>query len=67
MLLGGSVLAARHPQLEERIRALLAVRAPKAAVGFVTAPPVLGAGLLALDETAADPSAAARLREHYGV
>ncbi|MFJ4337500.1 N-acetylglucosamine kinase [Streptomyces sp. NPDC088915] len=67
VLLGGSVLAARHPQLEERVRALLAVRAPKAAVGFVTAPPVLGAGLLALDERAADPSAAARLREHYGV
>ncbi|MFJ4867232.1 N-acetylglucosamine kinase [Streptomyces sp. NPDC088757] len=67
VLLGGSVLAARHPQLEERVRALLAVRAPKAAVGFVTAPPVLGAGLLALDETAAPVTAAARLREHYGV
>ncbi|MFC8587813.1 N-acetylglucosamine kinase [Streptomyces sp. NPDC057217] len=67
VLLGGSVLAARHPQLEERLRALLAERAPKAAVGFVTAPPVLGAGLLALDEVAAEPSAAARLREHYGV
>ncbi|MFC7793111.1 N-acetylglucosamine kinase [Streptomyces cinereoruber] len=66
VLLGGSVLAARHPQLEERIRELLAARAPKAVIGFVTAPPVLGAGLLALDETAADPSAAARLREHYG-
>ncbi|MGW9437790.1 N-acetylglucosamine kinase [Streptomyces sp. NPDC055607] len=67
VLLGGSVLAARHPQLEERVRALLAARAPKAAVGFVTAPPVLGAGLLALDETAAPVTAAARLREHYGV
>ncbi|MFC8792983.1 N-acetylglucosamine kinase [Streptomyces cinereoruber] len=66
VLLGGSVLAARHPQLEERIRELLAARASKAVIGFVTAPPVLGAGLLALDETAADPSAAARLREHYG-
>ncbi|MEU9296125.1 BadF/BadG/BcrA/BcrD ATPase family protein [Streptomyces sp. NPDC048266] len=66
VMLGGSVLAARHPQLEERILELLAERAPKAVVGFVTAPPVLGAGLLALDETAAGPEAAARLREHYG-
>ncbi|MFE0699909.1 N-acetylglucosamine kinase [Streptomyces sp. NPDC058872] len=66
VMLGGSVLAARHPQLEGRIRELLAVRAPKALIGFVTAPPVLGAGLLALDEVAAGPAAAARLRERYG-
>ncbi|MFF9065077.1 N-acetylglucosamine kinase [Streptomyces sp. NPDC014891] len=66
VMLGGSVLAARHPQLETRIRELLAERAPKAVIGFVTAPPVLGAGLLALDEVAAGPVAAARLREHYG-
>lgn len=66
VMLGGSVLAARHPQLEARIVELLAARAPKASIGFVTAPPVLGAGLLALDEVAAAPEAAARLREHYG-
>ncbi|CAM5625262.1 ATPase OS=Streptomyces tendae OX=1932 GN=GUR47_09095 PE=4 SV=1 [Streptomyces tendae] len=30
VLLGGSVLAARHPRLDERIRELLAARAPKA-------------------------------------
>ncbi|MEU2114813.1 BadF/BadG/BcrA/BcrD ATPase family protein [Streptomyces sp. NPDC016459] len=66
VMLGGSVLAARHPQLERRILDLLAERAPKAVVGFVTAPPVLGAGLLALDETGAGPEAAARLRRHYG-
>ncbi|MGW6389736.1 N-acetylglucosamine kinase [Streptomyces sp. NPDC055103] len=66
VMLGGSVLAARHPQLEDRIVALLGTRAPKATIGFVTAPPVLGAGLLALDEVAAAPAAAARLREHYG-
>ncbi|MFK3729432.1 N-acetylglucosamine kinase [Streptomyces sp. NPDC088090] len=65
VVLGGSVLAARHPQLEDRIRALLAERAPKADVRFVTAPPVLGAGLLALDERRADAEAARRLREHY--
>lgn len=67
VMLGGSVLAARHPQLEERILELLAARAPKAVVGFVTAPPVLGAGLLALDADGAGPEAKTRLREHYGV
>ncbi|MFC9588477.1 N-acetylglucosamine kinase [Streptomyces sp. NPDC056944] len=67
VMLGGSVLAARHPQLEERIRELLAARAPKAVIGFVTAPPVLGAGLLALDEAAAGPEAKARLRGRYEV
>ncbi|MBD0709692.1 MULTISPECIES: N-acetylglucosamine kinase [unclassified Streptomyces] len=66
VMLGGSVLAARHPQLDERLGELLAERAPKAVVGFVTAPPVLGAGLFALDETGAPPEAARRLREHYG-
>ncbi|MGW0117158.1 N-acetylglucosamine kinase [Streptomyces sp. NPDC003327] len=82
VMLGGSVLAARHARLETRILELLAVRAPKAVVGFVTAPPVLGAALLALDEAAAtdreatgpeaagpeaaDPEAAARVRGHYG-
>ncbi|MEU2654897.1 BadF/BadG/BcrA/BcrD ATPase family protein [Streptomyces sp. NPDC007325] len=65
VVLGGSVLAARHPQLEERLLGLLAERAPKAVVRFVTAPPVLGAGLLALDESGAGPEAAARLRGHY--
>ncbi|MFB7512833.1 N-acetylglucosamine kinase [Streptomyces sp. NPDC056144] len=65
VMLGGSVLAARHPQLEDRITELLTARAPKATIRFVTAPPVLGAGLLALDETAAPATAAARLREHY--
>ncbi|MEU2505334.1 BadF/BadG/BcrA/BcrD ATPase family protein [Streptomyces sp. NPDC007863] len=65
VVLGGSVLAARHPQLEERIRELLAARAPKAVVRFVTAPPVLGAGLLALDEWGAEPGSAERLRGQY--
>ncbi|MFI8822460.1 N-acetylglucosamine kinase [Streptomyces sp. NPDC053431] len=65
VMLGGSVLAARHPRLDRRIAELLAVKAPKAVVGVVTAPPVLGAGLLALDAVGASGSAAARLREHY--
>ncbi|WP_328400517.1 ATPase [Streptomyces sp. NBC_00390] len=65
VLLGGSVLAARHPELEDRIRALLAVRAPKAVVDVVTAAPVLGAGLLGLDRVGATAGARARLRTYY--
>ncbi|WP_437033303.1 N-acetylglucosamine kinase [Streptomyces sp. enrichment culture] len=66
VVLGGSVLAARHPRLDDRVHALLAVRAPKAVPRVVTAPPVLGAALLALDRLGAPPSARQRLRKHYG-
>jgi N-acetylglucosamine kinase-like BadF-type ATPase len=65
VLLGGSILAARHPQLDDRIAELLAERAPKAVVGVVTAPPVLGAALLGLDQVGADAAAHARLHAHY--
>lgn len=66
VVLGGSVLAARHPRLDGRIRALLADRAPRAVPRVVTAPPVLGAALLGLDRTAAPATAQRRLRAHYG-
>ncbi|MEV8225001.1 BadF/BadG/BcrA/BcrD ATPase family protein [Streptomyces sp. NPDC079167] len=65
VVLGGSVLAARHPALDDRIGELLAVRAPKAVVRVVSAPPVLGAGLLGLDRTGAAPEAYDRLRARY--
>ncbi|WP_370412848.1 N-acetylglucosamine kinase [Streptomyces fradiae] len=65
VVLGGSVLAARHPRLDGRIAEVLAVKAPKARTVVVTAPPVLGAGLLALDAAGAPPEAAARLRAYY--
>ncbi|MDN3296955.1 BadF/BadG/BcrA/BcrD ATPase family protein [Streptomyces ficellus] len=65
VLLGGSVLAARHPQLDGRIRELLALRAPKAAVRVVSEPPVLGAALLGLDHVGAPAEVRARLRAHY--
>ncbi|MER6152516.1 N-acetylglucosamine kinase [Streptomyces hirsutus] len=65
VLLGGSVLAARHPRLDDRVRALLAEHAPKAVPRVVTAAPVLGAALLGLDHLTAPPSAQARLRAHY--
>jgi N-acetylglucosamine kinase-like BadF-type ATPase len=66
VLLGGSVLAARHPRLDDRVRELLAARAPKAVPRVVTAPPVLGAVLLGLDRTGAAPGAQERVRAHFG-
>ncbi|MFD4261813.1 N-acetylglucosamine kinase [Streptomyces sp. NPDC058534] len=67
VLLGGSVLAARHPQLDDRIRELLAARAPKAVPTVVTARPVLGAALLGLDRVGAGAGARARVRERFAV
>ncbi|MFI9769376.1 N-acetylglucosamine kinase [Streptomyces sp. NPDC052415] len=66
VILGGSVLAARHPLLDTGIRDLLATRAPKAVPRVVTAPPVLGAVLLGLDGVGAGAEAEARARAHYG-
>lgn len=65
VVLGGSVLAARHPQLDDRIAELLAVHAPKAVVRVMKESPVLGAGLLGLDRTGAAPEVHARLRAQY--
>ncbi|MFD4760119.1 N-acetylglucosamine kinase [Streptomyces sp. NPDC058439] len=65
VVLGGSVLAARHPRLDGRIAELLAVRAPKAVVRVVTEPPVLGAALLGLDHMGAAAGVRERLRAHY--
>ncbi len=65
VLLGGSVLAARHPQLDDRVRELLAARAPKAVPRVVTTSPVLGAALLGLDHVDAPDAVHARVRAHY--
>ncbi|MCX4786763.1 MULTISPECIES: N-acetylglucosamine kinase [unclassified Streptomyces] len=65
VVLGGSVLAARHPRLDGRIAELLAVRAPKAVVRVVTEPPVLGAALLGLDHMGAAAGVRERLRAQY--
>ncbi len=65
VLLGGGVLAARHPQLTDRVTELLAARAPKAVAQVVTARPVLGAALLGLDHTNAPAGAHARVRRFY--
>jgi N-acetylglucosamine kinase-like BadF-type ATPase len=65
VLLGGSVLAARHPQLDDGVRDLLAARAPKAVPRVVAARPVLGAALLGLDAVGAPEEVHARLRRHF--
>ncbi|MER7823830.1 BadF/BadG/BcrA/BcrD ATPase family protein [Streptomyces sp. NPDC096097] len=66
VVLGGSVLAAGHPQLNDRIAARLAERAPHARISVITAPPVLGAGLLGLDALGSPPLAYRKLRAHFG-
>jgi N-acetylglucosamine kinase-like BadF-type ATPase len=66
VLLGGGVLAARHPRLEDGVRDLLAARAPKAVPRVVTASPVLGAALLGLDRVGASQEVQARVRAHFG-
>ncbi|QTD98605.1 N-acetylglucosamine kinase [Streptomyces cyanogenus] len=65
VLLGGSVLTAGHPQLNDTVRELLASRAPKADVRVVTASPVLGAALLGLDRLGAGAQAQERARSHW--
>ncbi|MEU9338213.1 BadF/BadG/BcrA/BcrD ATPase family protein [Streptomyces sp. NPDC048290] len=65
VVLGGSVLAARHEQLDTGIRDLLARRAPKATTRVVTASPVLGAALLGLDTVHASAEAQDRLRARF--
>ncbi|MFI6933185.1 N-acetylglucosamine kinase [Streptomyces sp. NPDC050287] len=65
VVLGGGVLAARHPQLDDGVRDLLAARAPKAVPRVVTAPPVLGAALLGLDRTGAREEAHERVRAYF--
>ncbi|MEV1019253.1 BadF/BadG/BcrA/BcrD ATPase family protein [Streptomyces sp. NPDC050264] len=65
VLLGGSVLAARHPQLDSRIAESLAGQAPKATPRVVSERPVLGAALLGLDAVGAPPEVHARVRDFY--
>ncbi|KUO22071.1 N-acetylglucosamine kinase [Streptomyces dysideae] len=65
VVLGGGVLAARHPRLDGGIRELLGVRAPKAVVRVVEAPPVLGAVLLGLDGVGAGAEVQGRARAYF--
>ncbi|MGW3267406.1 N-acetylglucosamine kinase [Streptomyces sp. NPDC001056] len=65
VLLGGSVLTAGHARLNDGVRALLAARAPKAAVHVVDARPVLGAVLLGLDRLEVAAGARERARRYW--
>jgi N-acetylglucosamine kinase-like BadF-type ATPase len=65
VVLGGGVLAARHPQLDDGVRDLLAARAPKAVPEVVTARPVLGAALLGLDRVGASAEVRERVRAYF--
>lgn len=65
VLLGGGILAAGHPLLNDRIVDLLAERAPRAVPRVVRARPVLGAALLGLDALGAPVAAHARARRHF--
>ncbi|MFJ8361678.1 N-acetylglucosamine kinase [Streptomyces sp. NPDC093984] len=65
VVLGGSILAARHPQLDDAVRDLLASKAPKAVPQVVTARPVLGAALLGLDHENAPRETQTRVRAYY--
>jgi N-acetylglucosamine kinase-like BadF-type ATPase len=49
LVLGGGVLRARHPQLHEPVVAGARAQAPQVEISVVTAAPVVGAALLALD------------------
>jgi N-acetylglucosamine kinase-like BadF-type ATPase len=60
IVLGGSVLAANHERLMTRVVSGLATRTPSAHIELVTAPPILGAGLLALEAAGAEPDAISR-------
>jgi N-acetylglucosamine kinase-like BadF-type ATPase len=62
VVLGGSLMTARDPLLSGAIRQQLAVSIPGADVRIVDVPPIAGAALLGLDQVAAGPAAAARLR-----
>ncbi|BDZ49196.1 kinase [Frondihabitans sucicola] len=61
VVLGGGVLAARHPRLLDGIDSGLAARA-LATTRVVSVPPLLGAGLLALEHAGAVPAALDRYR-----
>lgn len=62
VVLGGGVLAARHPLLVDAVVGGLRERVPGAEPTWVTAPPVLGAGLAALESVGASAEALERYR-----
>lgn len=63
VVLGGGVIGARDARLLSAIETGLAETAPLARIRLVTAAPILGAGLLALEAAGADAAALAKARE----
>lgn len=62
VVLGGGVLASGDTRLISGIRTGLAAQAPSAHLHLVTAPPIVGAGLLALEAAGAGTDALTRAR-----
>ena len=62
VVLGGGLLRAGLPLLDDALRTGIQRQAPGARVLVVDCEPIVGAGLLALTEAGASPAAAARLR-----
>ncbi|MBO8184209.1 ATPase [Streptomyces sp. DW4-2] len=65
VLLGGGILAAGRPRLDDRVTRLLAQRAPRAVPRVVRARPVLGAALLGLDALGTPVTAHERARRYF--
>jgi len=65
VVLGGGILATRHPLLTEGVESRLKEYAPTAMPCYADVPPVAGAALLGLDHLGAGPEALARLRSCY--
>jgi N-acetylglucosamine kinase-like BadF-type ATPase len=65
VVLGGSIVTARHPLLSARLTERLAAELPAATPRIVDVPPVAGAALLGLDHVGAPPVAAGHLRACY--
>lgn len=62
VVLGGSILAARHEEFEERIRSRVRAVAPRVDFVHVSEPPILGAVLLGLDAVGAADESKERVR-----
>lgn len=65
VVLGGGVLTARDPLLNDLIERRFAEQAPQAKLIVADVPPIMGAALLGLDALGATEEAKARLRAHF--
>jgi N-acetylglucosamine kinase-like BadF-type ATPase len=62
IVLGGGILQAGYPRLQDRIRAEVSELAPSARLVTVSRPPIVGAALLSLEHAGAGAAALARAR-----